>query len=133
MKEVLKFLNENHTFYIATVDGNKPKVRPIGFFMAYENKLYFSIGKHKKSYQQIAANPYVEICTASPEGEWIRINGRAVFDDRDEVMQKVFETMPMLKDMYNEKTGNILGNFYLADATAEFADMTGKFKKITLD
>jgi uncharacterized pyridoxamine 5'-phosphate oxidase family protein len=132
MDEVFNFLSANHTFYFATVDGNKPKVRPLGFFMNYENKLYFGIGKHKQSYQQIKVNPYVEISTASPKGEWIRISGKVAFDEREKALAKAFETMPRLKDLYNEKTGNILGLFYLEEANAEIADMTGNFKKISL-
>jgi uncharacterized pyridoxamine 5'-phosphate oxidase family protein len=57
LEEVLQFLTDNKPFYFATIDGNKPKVRPLGFFMNYENKLYFGIGKHKQAYQQILANP----------------------------------------------------------------------------
>ncbi|HBP62841.1 MAG TPA: pyridoxamine 5-phosphate oxidase [Desulfosporosinus sp.] len=132
MEEVLKFLKENRTFYFATVDNNKPKVRPLGFFMAYENKLYFGIGKQKQSYQQILANPYIEISTASAKGEWIRISGKVKIDERKETQEKAFETLPMLKKLYNEETGNTLGIFYLEEATAEIADMAGGFKKITL-
>jgi uncharacterized pyridoxamine 5'-phosphate oxidase family protein len=132
MEEVLNFLTANRTFYFATVDGDKPKVRPLGFFMNFEGKLYFGIGKHKQSYRQIKVNPYVEICTASPEGQWIRINGKVVFDEKPETLEKAFATMPLLKDMYNEKTGQKLGLFYLEEATAELADMTGNFKKIAL-
>ncbi|WP_243123939.1 pyridoxamine 5'-phosphate oxidase family protein [Pelotomaculum schinkii] len=108
------------------------KVRPFGFFMCYENKLYFGAGKHKKSYQQILANPYVEISTTSAKGEWIRINGKAVVDDRENALEKAFETLPRLKEIYNEKTGYKMGLFYLEEATAEIADTTGGFKKITL-
>jgi uncharacterized pyridoxamine 5'-phosphate oxidase family protein len=132
MEEVLKFLSENNPFYFATVDGDRPKVRPFGFFMNYENKLYFGAGKHKKSYQQILANPYVEISAASAKGEWIRINGKVVVDDRESVLEKAFETLPRLKEIYNEKTGYKMGLFYLEEATAEIADITGGFKKITL-
>lgn len=132
MEEVLRFLSENNPFYFATVDGDRPKVRPFGFFMHYENKLYFGAGKHKKSYQQILANPYVEISTTSPKGEWIRINGKAVIDNRKETLEKAFETLPRLKDIYNEKTGYTMGLFYLEEATAEIADMTGGFKTISL-
>jgi uncharacterized pyridoxamine 5'-phosphate oxidase family protein len=132
LEEVLKFLSENNPFYFATVDGDKPKVRPFGFFMYYENKLYFGAGKHKESYRQILANPYVEICTASAKGEWLRINGRAVIDNREETLEKAFATLPRLKEIYNEKTGFTLGLFFLEEATAEFADMTGGFKKISL-
>ena len=132
MEEVLKFLNENHTFYFATVDDNKPKVRPLGFFMAYEDKLYFGIGKQKQSYQQILANPYIELSTASAKGEWIRINGKVKIDERKEVLERAFETLPMLKTLYAEETGHTLGIFYLEGATAEIADMAGGFKKISL-
>lgn len=132
MEEVLKFLNENHTFYFATVDDNKPKVRPLGFFMPYEDKLYFGIGKQKQSYQQILKNPYIELSTASAKGEWIRISGKVKIDERKEVLEKAFETLPMLTTLYSEETGHKLGVFYLEEATAEIADMAGGFKKIPL-
>ena len=61
MEKILEFLAENHVFYFATVDGDKPRVRPLGFVMNYEGKLYFGIGKHKASYKQLQANPNVEI------------------------------------------------------------------------
>lgn len=132
MDEVIRFLEENRPFYVATVDGDKPKVRPFGFFMTYEGRLYFLTGKHKKSCQQLIADPYVEISTDNGKGQWIRICGKAVFDDRPEIIAKVFETMPRLKDMYNDKTGFKPAPFYLAEAEAEIADMTGGFKKIAL-
>lgn len=132
MDEVLKFLKENPTFYFATVDDNKPKVRPFGFFMFYENKLYFGMGKHKASYRQILANPYAEICTANTEGVWLRINGRCVVDERTETMDKAFESRPHLLDIYNEKSGLSMCVFYLEDATAEIADIKGNFKSIAL-
>ena len=131
MEKIINFLKENPTFYFATVDGNKPKVRPFGFFMEYSGKLYFGMGSHKESYKQIVANPNVEICTASAKGQWIRISGLAVFDDSEETMAKVFETMPMLRNIYNEESGLTLGNFYLKDGIAEIADMKGNFEKIS--
>ncbi|HAG10955.1 MAG TPA: hypothetical protein DCK76_06145 [Desulfotomaculum sp.] len=73
MEKVLVFLKENPVFYFATEEGDQPKVRPFGFFMEYEGKLYFSMGRHKKVYRQILENPNAEICTASAKGEWIRI------------------------------------------------------------
>lgn len=132
MDEVLKFLSETQVFYVASVDGDKPKVRPFGFFMNYENKLYFGMGKHKQSYKQISANPNVEISTANAKGEWLRISGKAVFDEREEVLAKVFATMPQLKSMYNEQTGWKMAPFYLEEAVAEIADFNGGFKKISL-
>lgn len=130
MKKIINFLKENPTFYFATVDGDKPKVRPFGFYMEYNGKLYFGMGKHKQSYQQVVANPNVEICTVGAKGQWIRISGVAVFDDSEETMSKAFETMPMLKNIYNKESGLILGNFYLKNGVAEIADMKGNFEKI---
>lgn len=129
MKRILEFLKENPTFYYATVDGDKPRVRPFGFYMEYEGKLYFGMGKHKQSYAQTVKNPNVEICTANSNGRWIRIRGTAVFDDREEVLKKVFEVEPFLKELYNEKTGHTLGNFYIKDGIAEIADMQGNFER----
>jgi len=131
MEEVLKFLGENPVFYFATVDGDKPRVRPFGFFMNYENRLYFGMGKHKQSYQQVAANPNIEISTASPKGEWIRISGQAVFDESPATIAKVFETMPTLKAIYNDETGYTMAPFYLQNVVAEIADFNGGFKKIS--
>jgi len=131
LEKVLSFLKENSVFYYATVDGDKPRVRPFGFFMEYEGKLYFGMGKHKQSYAQTIINPNVEISTANSKGQWIRIRGTAVFDERQEVMDKAFETLPVLKTLYNEKTGQTLGNFYIKDGVAEIADMNGTFESIS--
>lgn len=131
MEKILKFLSENPIFYFASIDGDKARVRPFGFYMEYEGKLYFGMGKHKESYRQAVANPNVEICTANAKGQWIRIRGTAVFDNRDEVLAKVFETMPQLADIYNAQNGLTLGNFYIKDGEAEFQDMEGNFEKIS--
>lgn len=131
MEKILNFLKENPTFYFATVDGDKPKVRPFGFFMEHNGKLYFGMGNHKKSYKQLIENPNVEISTTNAKGEWIRISGVAVFDDSEETMTKAFETMPMLKNIYNEETGLTLANLYLKNGVAEFADMQGNFESVS--
>ncbi len=129
MSKALDFLCSARPFYYATVEDGKPKVRPFGFCMEFEGKLYFGMGKHKKSFKQTIENPYIEICVCNSENQWIRISGKAVLDDRPEVMEKVFEVNPNLKMLYNEKTGNVLGNFYLEDGEAEIMDMKGNFEK----
>lgn len=130
MEKVLQFLKDNSVFYFATEDGDKPKVRPLGFCMEFEGKIYFGIGKQKKSFHQIQVNPNVEICSCSPKGEWIRINGKTVVDDRQEALEAAYLAMPDLKKMYNEQTGASLGIFYLEEMTAEIADLTGKFEQV---
>lgn len=131
MNQILNFLSKNATFYFATVDGDKPKVRPFGFFMEFEGKLYFGMGKHKKSYQQVLKNPNVEVCTASADGRWIRIAGTAVFDNREAAAEHAFAVMPRLKQLYNEQTGQKLGVFYIKDGVAEFADLKGNFESFS--
>ncbi|WP_027624623.1 pyridoxamine 5'-phosphate oxidase family protein [Clostridium lundense] len=131
MEKVLNFLSENPIFYFATVEDNKPKVRPFGFFMEHEGKLYFGMGDHKLCYKQVQANKNVEISTANAQGQWIRISGTAVFDDREDALKKAFETMPSLTQIYNEQTGFHLALFYLDNIQAEIADMKGNFEKIT--
>lgn len=130
MNEICNFLKENPIFYFATVEDNKPKVRPFGFFMNFENKLYFGIGKHKKSYKQILNNPNVEVCTCSAKGEWIRISGEAHITENENALRQAFDVMPKLKEIYNSNTKMELGLLYLENGIAEFADMNGNFKTI---
>lgn len=132
MEKVIQFLKENPVFYFATVDEGRPKVRPFGFSMLYNGKLYFGIGTHKKTFQQILKVPNVEICTCSKDQEWIRIHGEACIDDSSEAQMKAFETMPLLKQIYNDTTGQKLGMVYLKNAVAEIADMKGNFEEIKL-
>lgn len=120
MKEVLDFLRSNKVFYLATIDGDQARVRPLGFVMEYGHKIFFGVGNQKKVYQQLKANPKVEISAASPEGRWIRITGQAVFDERPEIIEAAFKTMPMLKDMYGDPQGPKLAGFYLKEGEAGF-------------
>lgn len=131
MEKILNFLSENPTFYFATIEDNKPRVRPFGFFMEHEGKLYFGMGKHKASYKQVQANNNVEISTASAKGQWIRIRGTAVFDDRTETINKAFEVSPSLTRIYNEESGLQMAIFYIENGEAEIADFQGNFEKIT--
>lgn len=128
MDKLMEFLNEAGTFFYATCDGDKPRVRPFGFRMVIDGKFYFGMGKQKQSYAQTIANPNIEICAMNKKAEWIRIRGIAVPDDSEETMAKVFENSPHLKMLYNEQTGNVLGNFWLKDGYAEIASMKGDFE-----
>lgn len=132
MNEVLKFITEAKTFYISTVDGNKPRVRPFGFIMEHEGKIYFSTTNQNKLFKQLSTNPYCEICTVSSDGKWIRVNGKAVFDPRIEVKSKVFEVMPELKNAYKSADNPNLETFYLENAEATIYSFTDQPKTITL-
>lgn len=102
MDEVLKFLQDNPVFYLATVDGNAPKVRPFGFVMAYQNKLCFCTSNQKDVYKQMKANPSIEISTSSPKGEWLRLSGKAVFVTSRDSKKAALDAMPSLRKMYSE-------------------------------
>ncbi len=128
LDKVMDFLKDAGAFFYATCDGDKPRVRPFGFYMAYEGKFYFGMGKQKQSFAQTVANGNFEICALNAKNQWIRIRGNAVLDDRAEVMDKVFEVAPYLRNLYNEQTGNVLGNFRVENGYAEIADMGGNFE-----
>ena len=114
-EEIMEFLKENPTFYLATVDGYLPRVRPIGFAMWYNGHLCIALGKHKAAYKQLLDNTNLEICAANDRGEWLRVQGTANFDNSPEAQAAAFQVMPQLADMYNAETGNKLGIVYYDD------------------
>lgn len=122
IQKVNDFLTESKVFYLTTVDGDKPKARPISFHMLIDDKLYFGVGTFKEVYQQMSSNPNVEFC-ATCGANFLRYFGTATFDPNPELTEKALDSLPMLKNIYNETTGNKLGIFYLTNATAEFRSM----------
>ena len=122
MERVEKFLKEAGTYYLATVDGDQPRVRPFGTAHVFEGKLYIQTGKSKDVSKQIHANPKVEIC-ACTGGDWLRVAGTLVEDDRREARQSMLDAYPSLRGMYSEDDGNT-EVFYFKDATAIFSSFT---------
>jgi uncharacterized pyridoxamine 5'-phosphate oxidase family protein len=122
MERVLKFLKEADTYYLATVEGDQPRVRPFGTAVMFEGKIYIQTGKSKNVSKQILANPKFEIC-AFKGGEWIRIAGVLVEDDRREARQAVLDDYPQLQSMYSADDGNTQA-FYIKDATATISSFT---------
>lgn len=131
MNEVLKFLTDNPTFYIATVDGDLPKVRPFGFVMEFEGKLYFGTNNQKDVYKQLKANPHFEISTTSETGEWLRLKGTAVFNTNRQTKQAALEASPFLGRMYSVDD-SIFELFYIENAEATFRDMKGASRTVKL-
>ena len=119
LSKVLAFLDEAQTYYLATVEGNQPRVRPFGTALVYNDKLYIQTGKVKAVSKQLAINPKAEIC-AFKDGKWIRITGELVEDDNREVKTLMLEKMPVLRHMYNEDDGN-MQMLYFKKATVVFA------------
>ncbi|CUH97282.1 hypothetical protein P22_3409 [Propionispora sp. 2/2-37] len=124
MDEVLRFLTDNSTFYLATVEGKFPRVRPFGFVMKYKERLYFCTNNQKKVYRQLQENPYFEVSTSDKNGEWLRLNGKAVFDTNPQTKQAALEAAPFLKNMYSVDD-NVFELFYIENAEASFFNMKG--------
>ena len=122
MERVVQFLKEAETYYLATVEGDQPRVRPFGTVHIFEGKLYIQTGKVKDVSKQIHANPKVEIC-AYKNGEWLRIAGELVEDDRREARQSMLDAYTSLQNMYSADDGNT-EVFYLKNATATFSSFT---------
>ena len=127
--KVYYFLNDAQTYYLATVEGTKPRVRPFGTLLLRDGKLYIETGKSKDVSKQISENPFVEIC-AFLNGSWIRIAAELVEDDDRGVKVAMLEKMPSLKAMYDPDDGN-MQMFYLKDATATISSFTTEPEVIT--
>lgn len=125
MSKVHDFLNESGVFYLATCDGDQPKIRPLGAHIEVDGREWFGVGDFKEVYKQLAANPKVEIASAKPDGHWLRYTGVAVFDDDPKYSEAMLDYMPQLRDIYNEQTGNKLMMFYIDEATAVDIPMMG--------
>ncbi|MGD1119761.1 MAG: pyridoxamine 5'-phosphate oxidase family protein [Dehalococcoidales bacterium] len=128
MKEVFEFLKKCGTYYLATVDGDQPRVRPFGTVNIFENKLYIQTGKSKDVSKQMKKNPKIEICAMSG-GEWIRVQAVAVEDDRVAAKQNMLDNFPNLKSRYSA-TDNNCQVLYLKNAVATIASFTGSPKVI---
>lgn len=122
MQRVEKFLKDAGTYYLGTVEGDQPRVRPFGTIHRFEDRLYIQTGKVKDVSKQIHANPKVEIC-AFLNGEWLRVAGTLVEDDRVEARQSMLDAYPDLQSMYAADDGNT-EVFYIKDATATFSSFT---------
>ena len=128
MKEVYEFLKEAGTFYIATVDKDKPRVRPFGVVNIFEDKLYIQTGKRKNVSKQIEINNNVEICTFL-NGKWIRLEGKLISDDRIEAKKSMLDANPSLRSMYDENDDNT-EVLYFENATATIYSFTEEPKVI---
>ena len=128
MEEVCQFLKEAGTYYLATVEGDQPRVRPFGTAHIFEGKLYIQTGKVKPVSKQMMANPKVEIC-AFHNGQWVRIQAVAVEDDRVEARKSMLDAYPNLRNMYDENDGNTQV-LYLKDAVATFSSFTAPSRTV---
>lgn len=129
MERVCNFLKEAQTYYLATVEGDQPRVRPFGTVHIFEGKLYIQTGKSKDVAKQLMANGKAEIC-AFKGGEWLRVAGTLVEDDRREARQSMLDAYPNLQSMYSADDGNTMV-LYFKDATATFSSFAGAPEAVT--
>lgn len=122
MKEVLEFLKNCGTYYLATMDGDQPRVRPFGTIDMFENKLYFQTGKVKDVSKQLQANPKIELSGMLGD-KWIRVQAVAIIDERVVAKQHMLDAYPSLQEMYKADDGNI-EVLYLENATATISSHT---------
>ena len=123
MNEVYEFLKTCGTYYLATLEGSQPRVRPFGTVDMFEGKLYIQTGKSKAVAQQLKANPNLEISAMSADGKWIRVAAEAVLDDNLAAQTHMLDAYPSLQAMYRPGDGNT-EVYYLKNATAVICSFT---------
>ena len=129
MEKVCKFLKEAGVYYLATVEGDQPRVRPFGTAHIFEDKLYIQTGKVKPVSKQLAENPKAEI-SAFKDGVWIRIQCELVEDDRVEARKSMLDDYSDLRRMYDENDGNTQV-LYMKNAVATFSSFTAEPEVVT--
>lgn len=122
MERVYEFLKSAGTYYLATIDGDQPRVRPFGTAHIFEGKLYIQTGKSKPVSKQLAANPKAELC-AFKDGTWLRVACELVEDDRVEAKKSMLDEYTNLRAMYDENDPNTQV-LYLKNAVATFNSFT---------
>ena len=133
IQKVNDFLADAGVFFLASIDGDQAKCRPLVFHMLIDDKIYFGVGTFKEVWKQIQENPKIEIVALNDEKDkFIRYYGTATADDNPELVEKTFEIMPEIGEIYKANNWE-MGIFYLDDATAEFRNImeveeTLKFK-----
>ena len=125
MSRLNDFLTEARVFFLATNDGAQPKLRPLGAHLEMDGKVVFGVGDFKQVYKQLVTNPLCEIAACMPDGTWLRYTGKAVFETDPKYGDAIIASIPPLKDIYNDQTGNRMMAFHLEEATAVIKPMIG--------
>ena len=123
MEEVKNFIKECGAYFLSTIEGDHPRVRPFGTINVFEGKLYIQTAKFKPVSKQIQMNPKVELCAMNKSGKWLRLAGTLVCDDRVEAKASMLESYPDLQRMYSAEDPNT-EVLYFKNATATFYSFT---------
>lgn len=131
MKDILEFLKNAGVYFLATMDGDQPRVRPIGFVMDCGGKLAFCTGNKKNMCEQLKINPKVEIACYDGKGNTLRISGKAIFATSEASQRMAMDAMPSLSHMYSVGDG-VFEVYYLDEAKAACYNMNGDCKEIAI-
>ena len=118
MSKINDFLTETGVFFLATADGDQPKLRPLGMHMEMDGKILFGIGDFKAVYAQLKANPKCEIAAVKPDGHWLRYTGTAVVEEDPKYAEAALDGAPHLRRIYNDETGHKMMVFHLENEKA---------------
>jgi uncharacterized pyridoxamine 5'-phosphate oxidase family protein len=118
MSKINDYLNEAGVFFLATENGNQPKIRPLGAHLEMDGKVLFGVGDFKEVYRQMQENPQVEIVACKQNGHWMRYTGTAVFETDYKYAEAMLDAAPNLRSIYNEETGHKMAVFHIENATA---------------
>ena len=129
LERVCQFISDAQVYYLATIDGDQPRVRAFGTSLLLDGKLYIQTDRNKDVSKQIAANPKVEIC-AYKDGKWLRVAGELVDDDCREAKVGILEKIPSLKAVYSPDDDKTQV-FYFKNATATFSSFTEPAETVT--
>ncbi len=130
MSKLNDFLTASGVFFLATCDGDQPKLRPLGAHMEMDGKVIFGVGSFKNVYKQLLANPKVEIASLRADGMWLRYTGKAVFETDSKYEQAMLDANPELRNLYNERTGFKMMCFHLEDAICLALNVMGQGESI---
>lgn len=125
MNKIIKFLNDAKVFYLATIDNDKPRVRPFGAVMEKDDKIYFCTNNQKEVYRQMQQNPNIEISATKENGDWLRLSAKTVFDTSKETKQAMLDNCPILKTMYSADDDKF-EIFYITNISATVFSLCGK-------
>lgn len=127
MDEVLAYLKENPTYYLATVDANgDPQVRPFGTIAKFDGRLIIQTGNSKSVFKEMMAHPRIALSVDGDGGtSWLRVSADAVRDDRREARVAALADYPELHSMYDPDDGNCEA-VALENVTATFCSFTSE-------
>lgn len=125
MSRIGDFLKEAGVFFLATVDGDRPRVRPLGAYLEMDGRVIFGVGNFKNVYKQLCANPKVELVACKQNGHWMRYTGKAVFETDPKYAEAMLETLPQVKKLYEANPGYKMMAFHIEDATAVDIEVMG--------